>query len=121
MIVAAMTIADRGLRTEWTEDEWMRRFRGALRLRGMAVGVIRARERELRDALTEAGQAAYQEYGPPALIKLEADEAITAEWEPAETGPARKVYALTDVGRQRLADLDEEWRSFIAATDALRP
>ncbi|GAA1087121.1 PadR family transcriptional regulator [Tsukamurella spumae] len=55
----------------------------------------------------------------PALVKLENDGAIVAEWEQSESGPARKVYQLTDSGRAELARLREEWREFTAAAAAL--
>lgn len=55
----------------------------------------------------------------PALVKLENDGCIAAEWEQSESGPARKVYELTDAGRAELARLREEWRVFTAAAAAL--
>lgn len=55
----------------------------------------------------------------PALVKLENDGCIVAEWEQSESGPARKVYELTDSGRSELARLREEWREFTAAATAL--
>lgn len=55
----------------------------------------------------------------PALVKLENDGYIVAEWEQSESGPARKVYELTDAGRAELARLREEWSVFTAAAAAL--
>ncbi|MBS4104318.1 PadR family transcriptional regulator, partial [Tsukamurella paurometabola] len=55
----------------------------------------------------------------PALVKLENDGYIAAEWEQSESGPARKVYELTDAGRTELARLREEWRAFTAAAASL--
>ncbi|KXO96737.1 PadR family transcriptional regulator [Tsukamurella tyrosinosolvens] len=55
----------------------------------------------------------------PALVKLENDGCIVAEWEQSESGPARKVYELTDAGRTELARLRDEWREFTAAAAAL--
>lgn len=55
----------------------------------------------------------------PALVKLENDGFIAAEWEQSESGPARKVYALTAIGRGELGRLREEWRAFIAAASSL--
>ncbi|MGC5024237.1 PadR family transcriptional regulator [Tsukamurella sp. DT100] len=55
----------------------------------------------------------------PALVKLENDGWIVAEWEQSESGPARKVYELTDAGRAELARLREEWCEFTAAAAAL--
>lgn len=55
----------------------------------------------------------------PALVKLENDGFIAAEWEQSESGPARKVYSLTAAGRDELARLRAEWRDFTAAAAAL--
>ncbi|NMD56777.1 MULTISPECIES: PadR family transcriptional regulator [Tsukamurella] len=55
----------------------------------------------------------------PALVKLETDGFIAASWEAGDTGPARKVYELTDLGRAELGRLREEWRAFTAAAAAL--
>ncbi|KXO99637.1 PadR family transcriptional regulator [Tsukamurella pseudospumae] len=55
----------------------------------------------------------------PALVKMENDGFIAAEWEQSESGPARKVYELTDAGREELTRLREEWRAFTAAAAAL--
>lgn len=38
----------------------------------------------------------------PALTRLEESGEITARWAPGPSGPARKVYDLTDRGRERL-------------------
>ena len=51
----------------------------------------------------------------PALVKLEADCAISAGWEEGASGPARKVYSLTARGRERLAELENEWQAFVVA------
>lgn len=51
----------------------------------------------------------------PALVKLEADGAISAGWEEGASGPARKVYSLTARGRERLAELENEWQAFVVA------
>lgn len=55
----------------------------------------------------------------PALVKLETDGFIVASWEASDSGPARKVYELTDAGRTELGRLREEWREFTAAAAAL--
>lgn len=51
----------------------------------------------------------------PALVKLEADGVISSVWEEGMSGPARKVYSLTARGGERLAELENEWRSFVLA------
>nr|WP_165143289.1 PadR family transcriptional regulator [Microbacterium endophyticum] len=56
----------------------------------------------------------------PALVRLENDGAIVAQWEQNQAGPARKVYSLTDAGRAQQQSLQVEWVAFIDATEALK-
>lgn len=56
----------------------------------------------------------------PALVRLENDGAIVAQWEQNQSGPARKVYNLTDAGRAQQQALHAEWFAFIDATEALK-
>lgn len=51
----------------------------------------------------------------PLLATLEQDGALVAAWEHGATGPGRRTYELTDVGRTRLAREREEWRALTAA------
>lgn len=53
----------------------------------------------------------------PALIRLENEGAIVAHWEQSESGPARKVYELTEAGTAQRAALIDEWRAFIQAVE----
>jgi PadR family transcriptional regulator PadR len=53
----------------------------------------------------------------PALRALEADGLVSSQWEPQETGPARRVYALTEAGRAELARRTRSWRDFARAID----
>jgi poly-beta-hydroxybutyrate-responsive repressor len=39
-----------------------------------------------------------------ALRALEADGLVSSSWSPSENGPARRVYAITPCGRDRLED-----------------
>ena len=55
----------------------------------------------------------------PALVRLEDEGAITAQWEQSESGPARKVYELTTAGRAQLKELRAEWAEFIRAAAAV--
>lgn len=45
----------------------------------------------------------------PALLKLEQEGAIQAEWRPSENNRRAKFYALTAAGRKRLAQETREW------------
>jgi PadR family transcriptional regulator PadR len=55
----------------------------------------------------------------PTLVRLEDEGAIVARWEPSESGPARKVYDLTDAGRGELEDLKAKWQQFLNAVETV--
>lgn len=55
----------------------------------------------------------------PALVKLENGGLIVATWEQSDSGPARKVYELTEAGRVEMTRLRAEWREFTASAAAL--
>ena len=55
----------------------------------------------------------------PALVRLEDEGAIVAEWEQSESGPARKVYRLTAAGRAQREDLRAQWSAFIDAAETV--
>lgn len=55
----------------------------------------------------------------PALVRLEDEGAIVAQWEQSESGPARKVYELTTTGRAQRETLRAEWYAFITSVEAL--
>ena len=55
----------------------------------------------------------------PALHALERDGLLTAAWELSESGPPRKVYAITPTGRVELAKRTRVWRDFTSAIDRL--
>jgi PadR family transcriptional regulator PadR len=46
----------------------------------------------------------------PALLKLEQEGCIRAEWRPSENNRRAKYYALTVVGRKQLARETREWQ-----------
>ena len=45
----------------------------------------------------------------PALLKLEQEGFVTAEWRPSENNRRAKFYALTPSGRKQLARETREW------------
>ena len=55
----------------------------------------------------------------PALRALENGGLVQSAWDTQESGPARKVYTLTDAGRAELAKRTEEWNAYAAAIGAL--
>ena|ERR1700691_5681064 len=52
----------------------------------------------------------------PALHRLEHGGWVTSRWS-EENGRRRRVYELTDRGRQRLAERQKEWRAFAQAVN----
>jgi PadR family transcriptional regulator PadR len=46
---------------------------------------------------------------------------VADEMQASPSGPARKVYALTDAGRSRLQTWQRQWIRFVAVVDAVLP
>lgn len=55
----------------------------------------------------------------PVLNRLESEETVRSDWLPGEGGPGRKVYSITEAGRQRLAAERARWVEFTDAFDRL--
>lgn len=55
----------------------------------------------------------------PALHALEKAGYLDAEWESQETKPPRKVYRLTEKGRNELAHRRENWERFRSAVESV--
>ena len=53
----------------------------------------------------------------PALRALETDGLVSSQWEPQESGAARRVYALTEAGHAELTRRARSWRDFVQAID----
>ncbi|MGM7670309.1 PadR family transcriptional regulator [Microbacterium sp. A93] len=89
----------------------------------LILSVLAAQPRHgygISQALVEAGlQPIKGAQLYPTLVKMEAEGAISAVWEPAASGPARKVYSITGPGQENLTALRAEWEAFLAASRAL--
>ena len=55
----------------------------------------------------------------PVLYRLERAGYVSVRWETPERGVPRKYYRLTDAGRDELAQLKHEWKSFASALERL--
>ena len=75
-------------------------------------GIAREIQRRSGEALRLREGSLY-----PALRVLEADGLVSSCWEPQESGPARRVYALTDAGLAELTRRRQSWRDFVQAVD----
>ncbi len=47
----------------------------------------------------------------PVLHKLEKDGLVQSRWDVSEEGRRRKYYAITDAGREELAEAKQQWLS----------
>lgn len=56
----------------------------------------------------------------PILRKLVKEEYCTSYLQESNQGPARKYYAITDLGRQYLKDLDKEWEAFVVQVQHIK-
>ncbi len=76
--------------------------------------IAREIERRSRDALSFGEGALY-----PALRALEREEWVVSRWETPPSGPARRIYTLTDAGQAKLAAQVAAWRRFSGAVDRI--
>ena len=76
--------------------------------------IAREIERRSQDALKVGEGALY-----PALRALEREELVQSEWQTQPSGPARRVYTLTDAGQARLAASLKSWTRFSEAVNAV--
>ena len=73
----------------------------------------------LRRLDAEAGLSVQEGTIYPLLSRLKTDGLVDAEWVQAEAGHPRKYYALTELGRLRLAEMTVSWRGFAAGLERL--
>lgn len=55
----------------------------------------------------------------PALTRLEAAGLLASRLQRSDSGPARKYYRTTDVGRAELATRAMSWHALVAAVDTV--
>lgn len=55
----------------------------------------------------------------PTLAALENDKFITSQWQTPGSGPARKVYCITESGLKELERRTQSWHSFAAAVGSV--
>ncbi len=49
----------------------------------------------------------------PLLTRLKNDGLLNYRWEESKSGPPRKYYELTDLGKKFLTELDESWNELV--------
>jgi PadR family transcriptional regulator, regulatory protein PadR len=103
--------------SDLTDDQGMRK--GTTHLLLLAVlaeeprhgyAIAREVERRSHEALSLGEGALY-----PALRALERDKLVVGTWEVQPSGPARRVYTITDAGRQKLAKQVSAWETLVEA------
>ncbi len=57
----------------------------------------------------------------PLLTRLKKEGLLNYEWQESRQGPPRKYYALTDLGRSVLLELDDAWDEMAHTVNVLRP
>lgn len=55
----------------------------------------------------------------PLLGRFERDGLVTTDWVAGESGPAKKVYSMTEQGADRLRAEADRWQRFATTTTAL--
>ena len=55
----------------------------------------------------------------PALHKLEADGKVTAQWEPREGKPPRRIYELTEAGQLEFSSQQDAWKKFTSGVGSI--
>jgi PadR family transcriptional regulator, regulatory protein PadR len=69
------------------------------------------------ELVQRVGQAGFPSvsYGTiyPLLTRMRRLDLVTQQIQDSPHGPARKVYAVTDAGRERLADWTAQWNEFV--------
>ncbi len=55
----------------------------------------------------------------PLLSRLKSQELLDYEWEESKSGPPRKYYTLTAVGRQTLSQSKEAWKDLVQSISSL--
>ena len=56
----------------------------------------------------------------PLLTRLKNDGLLSYRWEESKTGPPRKYYEITDVGKKFLEGLDKSWNDLVEAVNKLK-
>lgn len=74
--------------------------------------IAREIERRSREALSVGEGALY-----PALRALEREGLVSSEWQTQPSGPARRVYTLTDAGQAKLTSQVRAWSRFSQAVN----
>jgi PadR family transcriptional regulator PadR len=56
----------------------------------------------------------------PLVSRMRAAGWLRSRLEPSNSGPPRRVYALTDAGEQHLEHMEETWQELVQSMDRIR-
>ena len=73
----------------------------------------------LRRLDTQAGLSIPEGTIYPLLSRMKAESLVDSEWVEADAGHPRKYYRLTDLGRRRVREMAQSWRTFAAGLERL--
>jgi PadR family transcriptional regulator, regulatory protein PadR len=55
----------------------------------------------------------------PLLSRMRGEKLVDTEWRESSSGPPRRYYLLTSMGRQALEEFRQEWTRFRVAVDGI--
>lgn len=55
----------------------------------------------------------------PLLSRLKTQGLVEYDWEESKSGPPRKYYELTKLGRETLRDLEKTWKELVGSITSL--
>ena len=55
----------------------------------------------------------------PLLTRLKNEGLLSYRWEESKSGPPRKYYEITEIGKKVLKELDISWKEMVKAVDSL--
>ena len=55
----------------------------------------------------------------PLLTRLKNEGLLSYRWEESKSGPPRKYYEITEIGRSVLKELDVSWKELVKAVQSL--
>lgn len=84
------------------------------------IGCGEAYASDISEALRKADLLVVEGTLYPLLTRMKNAGWLTYRWEESPTGPPRKYYQLTPIGRQLLDAMNAEWSAFVEAVNALK-
>ena len=84
------------------------------------LGKHEAYASSLIEELKAAGMIVVEGTLYPLLLRQKNQGLLDYRWEESTQGPPRKYYALSDKGREQLAQMDAAWQEIIESVNTLK-